>query len=145
AYAFQDPRPGEARPIRQTSKRKMHLGIVTYNVAKDWSLEQILANCKAAGIEGVEFRTTHKHGVEPSLSADQRREVKQRCADAGLLQVSLGSVCEFQSPDRAVVRKNIDMCREFILLAKDLGARGVKVRPNGFPKDAPEEKTLEQI
>ena len=123
----------------------MHLGLVTYNVAKDWTLEQILTNCKAAGIEGVEFRTTHRHGVEPSLSAELRMEVKKKCADAGLLQVSLGTVCEFQSPDAAVVRKNIDSCREFVLLAKDIGARGVKVRPNGFPKDEPEEKTLEQI
>ena len=30
-------------------------------------------------------------------------------------------------------------------LAKDLGSPSVKVRPNGLPKDVPEEKTLEQI
>ena len=30
-------------------------------------------------------------------------------------------------------------------LARDTGAKGVKVRPNGFPKEVPEEKTLEQI
>ena len=32
-----------------------------------------------------------------------------------------------------------------MLLAKDIGAPGVKVRPNGLPRDVPEEKTLEQI
>jgi sugar phosphate isomerase/epimerase len=71
--------------------------------------------------------------------------VRKKCADAGLLQTSLGSVCEFHSPDLAVVRRNVDDCREWVLLAKDIGARGVKVRPNGLPKDVPEEKTLEQI
>ena len=30
-------------------------------------------------------------------------------------------------------------------LAADIGGRGVKVRPNGLPKDVPVEKTLEQI
>jgi len=30
-------------------------------------------------------------------------------------------------------------------LAHDLGAKGVKVRPNGLPKEVAEEKTLEQI
>ena len=30
-------------------------------------------------------------------------------------------------------------------LAKDLGSPSVKVRPNGLPKEVPEEKTLEQI
>ncbi len=110
--------------------RKMHLGIVTYNVAKDWTLDQILANCKAAGVEGVEFRTTHKHEVEPSLTSDQRKGVRDKCAAAGLLQISLGSVCEFQATESEVVKKNIETCKEFILLAKDIGARGVKVRPN---------------
>jgi len=36
-------------------------------------------------------------------------------------------------------------CREWVVLAKDIGARAVKVRPNGLPKDVPEAQTLEQI
>ena len=122
-----------------------HLGLVTYNVAKDWDLVTLLHNVREAGLEGVEFRTTHAHGVERTLDPAGRAEVRKRCADAGLLQTSLGSVCEFHSPDPAVVRKNVEDCREWVLLAKDIGARGVKVRPNGLPKDVPEEQTLEQI
>ena len=41
-----------------------HLGLVTYNVAKDWDLDTILRLVPEAGFEGVEFRTTHAHGVE---------------------------------------------------------------------------------
>jgi sugar phosphate isomerase/epimerase len=122
-----------------------HLGLVTYNVAKEWDLDTVLKLCREARFEGVEFRTTHAHGVERTLTAAQRAEVKAKCAGAGLLQTSLGSVCEFHSPDPAVVRKNVEDCREWVLLAKDIGARGVKVRPNGLPKDVPEEKTIEQI
>jgi sugar phosphate isomerase/epimerase len=122
-----------------------HLGLVTYNVAKDWDLETLLRLVREAGLDGVEFRTTHAHGVERALTPAQRALVKKKCADAGLLQTSLGSICEFHSPDPDVVRKNVEDCREWVLLAKDIGARGVKVRPNGLPKDVPEEKTLEQI
>ena len=43
------------------------------------------------------------------------------------------------------MRKNIDETKEWVKLAKDLGSPSVKVRPNGLPKDVPEEKTLEQI
>jgi sugar phosphate isomerase/epimerase len=124
---------------------RFHLGLVTYNVAKEWDLDTILRLCREAGFEGVEFRTTHAHRVERTLTATERREVRKKVKDAGLLQTSLGTVCEFHSPDPMVVRKNIDDCREWDLLAKDIGARGVKVRPNGLPKDVPEEKTLEQI
>jgi sugar phosphate isomerase/epimerase len=122
-----------------------HLGLVTYNVAKEWDLDAILRLLKEASFEGVEFRSTHAHGVEPTLSAEDRAEVREKCAAAGMKQVSLGTACEFHSPDPAVVRQNVEECREFVLLARDLGGRGVKVRPNGLPKEIPEEKTIEQI
>ena len=121
------------------------LGTVTYNVPKDWDLATLLKILPAAGVHAIEFRTTHAHGVELSLNATQRAEVKQRCADAGIKQISLGTTCEFQSADPAMVKKNIDETREWVKLAKELGALGVKVRPNGVPKDVPLEKTLEQI
>lgn len=130
---------------RASAAKGFHLGLVTYNVAREWDLETLLRLVREAGLEGVEFRTTHAHGVERTLTPTQRSEVKRKCADAGLRQTSLGTVCEFHSPDPAVVRQNVEDCREWVLLAKDIGARGVKVRPNGLPKDVPEEKTLEQI
>ena len=123
----------------------MKLGLVTYNLAPKWDVPTLIKNCKAAGFEGVEFRTTHAHGVEPSLTPEQRQEVKKRCADGGLTIWGVGTTCEFHSPDPAVVRKNIATCAEFAKLAADIGARGVKVRPNGIPKDVPVHKTLEQI
>jgi hypothetical protein len=121
------------------------LGLVTYNLAKDWDVPTIIKNCEATGFEAVELRTTHKHGVEPSLSKDQRAEVKARFAASKVRLLSLGSTCEFHSPDQATVRKNIDECKRFVELAHDIGALGVKVRPNGIPKEVAEEKTIAQI
>jgi sugar phosphate isomerase/epimerase len=121
------------------------LGTVTYNLAKDWDVPTIIKNCEATGFEAVELRTTHKHGVEPNLGAAERAEVKKRFADSKVRLLSLGSVCEFHSRDQAVVRKNVEECRRFLELARDLGCLGVKVRPNGIPKDVPEEKTIAQI
>lgn len=121
------------------------LGLVTYDLAKNWDVETIIKNCEATGFEGVELRTTHRHGVEPSLSKARRAEVRKRFEGSHVRLVSLGSTCEYQSPDAAVVEKNVEETRRFSELARDLGAIGVKVRPNGFPKDVPQEKTLEQI
>src|SRR5947209_20463123 len=73
---------------------KFKLGLVTYNVAKDWDLPTVLKVCKEAGVAAVECRTTHKHGVEPSLSASQRADVKKQFADAGVVLWGCGSVCE---------------------------------------------------
>jgi len=129
----------------KSNDAKFNLGIVTYNIAAEWDVPTILRVCKEAGLAAVELRTTHKHGVEPTLSAEKRQEVKQRFADAGITLWGLGTVCEFHSPEPSVVQKNIETCKAFLQLSHDLGGRGVKVRPNGLPKNVPEEKTLRQI
>jgi sugar phosphate isomerase/epimerase len=56
--------------------------------------------CKKAGVAAVELRTTHAHGVEPSLPAERRKEVRKRFEDAGVVLWGLGTTCEFHSPDR---------------------------------------------
>src|SRR5215218_3861505 len=134
-----------ARPAAAPAKKGLKLGTVTYNIAKDWDVPTIIKNLTEAGFDGVELRTTHKHGVEISLAAAARAEVRKRFEDSAVKIGGLGTTCEFHSPDQAVVRKNIDETKEWVKLAKDLGSPSVKVRTNGLPKDVPEDKTLEQI
>src|SRR5437763_10148344 len=100
--------PAIASPTPKPAAPKFKLGMVTYNIAAAWDLPTLLDVCKKVRLAAVEFRTTHKHGVEPSLSKEQRREVRKRCADAGVLISGCGTVCEFQSPSRDVVKKNIE-------------------------------------
>ena len=127
------------------SKSRMKLGLVTYNLAKDWDVPTIIKNCEASGFEGVELRTTHAHGVEVSLSAQERGEVKKRFQDSHVQLMGLGSAFDYHTPDAAKLRKDIEDTKAYIQLAHDVGASGVKVRPNGLPKEVPVEKTLEQI
>jgi len=136
---------GRARADSKVKLLKFRLGIVTYNIAATWDLPTILKVCKSVRLSPVELRTTHQHGVEPSLTQARREEVKQRFTDAGIEVWGCGTVCEFHSPEPAVVKKNIETCKEFVQLVADIGGRGVKVRPNGLPKEVPVEKTLEQI
>ena len=131
--------------IKGAKNPPFRLGLVTYNLAASWDLAVLLRVCKSAGISPVELRTTHKHGVEPSLSKEQRKDVRKRFAEAGIEIWGCGTICEFHSPDAAVVKKNIETCKRFVDLVADLSGRGVKVRPNALPKDVPVAKTLEQI
>lgn len=123
----------------------MHLGAVTYNVLKDWDLDAILTNLEAAGFEAVELRTGHKHGVEPTLSGEERARVRMRFERSRVRLLSFGSTAEFHSPDAAVRRKNVEDAKAFINLAHDTGAWGVKVRPNGLPKELPPAVTIGNI
>lgn len=124
---------------------KFKLGLVTHNVAANWDLPTILKICKQVGIAAVECRTTHKHGVEPALTVAERKDVKKQFADAGVVFWGCGSVCEFHSPDPAVVKKHVEDCKRFVDLTKELGGTGVKVRPNGVGKGHTPEQACEQI
>jgi sugar phosphate isomerase/epimerase len=139
--AVQTPPP----PRAPASRRGLKLGTVTYNIAKDWDVPTIIKNLTEAEYEAVELRTTHKHGVEITLSPAARADVRKQFEGSPVKIGGLGTTCEFQSPDPAVVRKNVDETKAWIKLAQDLGSPSVKVRPNGIPKNVPEEKTLEQI
>jgi sugar phosphate isomerase/epimerase len=59
--------------------------------------------------------------------------------------MGLGSAFDYHTPDQAKLRADIEATKEYIILAEDVGATGVKVRPNGLPPNIPKEKTLEQI
>jgi sugar phosphate isomerase/epimerase len=125
----------------------MKLGLVTYNMAKDWDLPTLIEKCRATGFEAVELRTTHAHGVEPSLSAAERQAARRQFDGSGVRLLSLGTACEYHSRDPEEVRRQVAETAEFVKLAHDLGCLGVKVRPNGFQdKDGvPREKTIAQI
>jgi len=124
---------------------KLRLGLVTYQWGKDWAVPELIQNCSEAGIEGIELRSTHKHGVEIQLDTAKRQEVKKRFSDSPVALVGLGSACEYHAVDPAVVQKNIDETKAWVDLCHEVGGSGVKVRPNGLPKEVPVEKTLEQI
>lgn len=132
-------------PAAQAPALKYRLGIVTYNIAAAWDVPTILNVCARVGLAAVELRTTHKHGVEPTMSAQARKEVRQRFADAGVEIWGCGSVCEFHTPDQETVKRNIETCRQFVQLVADIGGKGVKVRPNGLPAGVPIPRTLAQI
>jgi len=135
---------GSAEGARKPGSQ-MAFGLVTYNWGKDWDLATLIGNCETSNTLGVELRTTHAHGVEPSLNLGQRMEVKKRFADSPVTLVGLGSNERFDHPDPEGLKAAIEATKAFVKLGHDVGASGVKVKPNNFQKDVPREKTIEQI
>jgi len=123
----------------------MSFGLVTYLWGKDWDVPTLIRNCTTAKLLGVELRTGHAHKVEPNLTPAQRAEVKKRFADSPVRLVSIGTAEEFHHPDPARLAKAIEATKAYVKLGRDVGASGVKVRPNDLPKGVAQEKTIEQI
>ena len=123
----------------------MKLGLVTYQWAKDWDLPTLIANCVKTNILGVELRAEHAHKVETNLSVFQRADVKKMFANSPVTCIGYGANFEFHSPDTAKLRMNIDQTKAYIKLCYDIGASGIKVKPNDLPEGATREKTIAQI
>jgi sugar phosphate isomerase/epimerase len=136
---------GKTLASQTLAPRKLSFGLVTYNVGSHWDLPTLIANCERANVLGVELRTTHMHGVEPSLNSEQRGEVKKRFADSNVKLVGIGSNENLDSPDPSVLKQSIENCKAFIRLSRDVGGSGVKVKPNDFHEDVPHEKTINQV
>ena len=134
--------PVAAETIAETN---FGFGLVTYMWGAEMNLPTLIKNCETTGLQAVELRTTHKHGVEPSLNEAERKEVQKRFANTTVALIGLGSDERFDNPDPAVVRKAIERAKEFIRLSHDIGSSGVKVKPDKFHKDVQHEKTIEQI
>ncbi|MDP7020602.1 MAG: TIM barrel protein [Pirellulaceae bacterium] len=124
---------------------KMKFGLVTYLWGRDWDLPTLIANCEKAEMDGVELRSTHAHGVEPTLNAKERSEVKKRFADSSVVCAGLGSNERYDNPDPAVVTAAIEKTKAFLKLSSDVGSSGVKVKPDRLYPDVPRDKTIEQI
>src|SRR6056297_1211554 len=97
--------------LAAADRAKIQIGLVTYLWGQDWDLPTIIHNCSQTGVLGVELRTQHQHGVEPSLSAAQRREVRQRFDDSPAILVGYGSNAQFHEQDPAKLKHNIELTK----------------------------------
>jgi sugar phosphate isomerase/epimerase len=137
-----------AGAVRVTANKKplLKLGLMSYNLARNWDIATIIKNCTEAKFLHVELRTTHAHKVEVNLTKQQRQEVRKRFADSPLEAISLASGFSYHHADAATLRKNIEGTKEYTKLAHDIGALGIRVFPNSINvKGVSAEKTMEQI
>jgi len=128
-----------------TNDSPLKLGLASYLIGSEWDLDTIIANCTQTKYVHAELRTTHKHGIEVSLNKNQRTEVKNKIKNSALEAISLASAFMFHFPDKKILRENIEGAKEYLQLAADVGAIGIRVFPNDLPDNVPEEKTMEQI
>ncbi len=126
---------------------KLKFGLTSYQWGADWDIPSMIANCTKAKTFGVELRTSakYKHGVELDISSERRSQVKKLFADSPVKLVGINSAQNFDFPDPAELRKSIEAAKAHVILAHDVGATGVRVFPNAFHKEVPEDQTLAQI
>ena len=125
----------------------VRLGLTTYMIGSKWTIPQLIENLTKLEIFGLELRTDMKfaHGMELDSTKAQRNEVRKRFGDSPVKLVSIACGERYDSPNPAVLEKSIERTKELLQFSADLGAMGLRVFPNDFQKDVPQEKTLDLI
>jgi sugar phosphate isomerase/epimerase len=126
---------------------QMRFGLTTYTLGKPWDIPTIIANCTKAEVFGVELRTTqnYAHGVEITLAAEERIEVKKQFKDSPLTLLGLASSVKFDLPDPEAFKEAVETAKAHMKLSHDIGGSGVRVFPNAWHEDVPHEVTIAQI
>ena len=145
AAACLSPRCSAQEPA--AAHARLRFGFTTYQWGQDWDLAALIANLTKAEVYGAELRTSsgYAHGVELTLSDQQRREVRQRFADSPIELVGLASGERMDWPEPEKLQAAIENSKAYLKLSHDIGGSGVRVFPNQFHPSVPREKTIEQI
>ncbi len=140
-------RPSQLLAAAPTAKSKLHIGLCTYEWGKDWNIPTLIANCQKAGLYGIEPRTdlNYAHGIELTLNAAQRAEVKRQFADSPVRidSIACGEHMDWPQPER--LRAAVEKAKLYLQLSHDVGCDTLRVFPNEFHPDVPHEKTIAQI
>lgn len=112
------------------------------SVCPDWTLDQILAGMKRHGYRGLEPRVEWEHqcGIEASLSAAGRAEVRNKVAGEGLEICCIATSVRMAAPDRKERAGHVEDLRRYIELARDLGCP--YIRTFGGPRDRDQQLAL---
>jgi hypothetical protein len=129
------------------AKNGVRLGLTTYQIGSKWTVPELIEVLPRFGLFGVEIRTDMKyaHGLELASVKAARAEAAKRFADSPVKLVGVACGERYDSPDAAKLARAVERTRELLQFCADLGAPGLRVFPNDFHKEVPQEKTLEQI
>jgi sugar phosphate isomerase/epimerase len=125
----------------------MKLSLLTFQLGKDFELDELLALCAKYGYKGVECRAQldHKHGLELETTAEQRATIKAKFDDSPVDLAGISTSCRFESLDAAERQEHVDTTKKFIDLAADVGAPRVRVFGNAFPEGSNKDQVVENV
>ncbi len=113
------------------------------------TLDEVLGLAKRIGYDGIEARAAkeHAHGVELDTDADQRSEIKQKAADAGIAICCVSASIRYADP--ATNPEARDDTLRYIDLAADVAAPIIRVFggpiPEGITRDAAKDLLVESL
>jgi len=98
-----------------------------------WSVETVIANARAYGYDGLEWRGGDAGHINPKASAQERASLRGQMQDAGLICAAFTGYTRLVSDDPAERAATVDEMKRNLDLAADIGAPYVRTFVGEFP------------
>lgn len=127
----------------------MKLGFSTL-ACPNWTAEEMAAQAAECGYDGAELSPRHQpSNFAPSLAPEDRRRLRQLFARHNLEIAMVNAYSDFIEAEPAVRAANVAGVKEFVDLARDLGAPRVRVfgqnAAKALPPEIPRERCLDYV
>jgi sugar phosphate isomerase/epimerase len=100
----------------------------------EWQIETVISNAAGYGYDGIEWRGGSQGHVQPDMSSEQKKLLRQKCSDAGLESLAVTAYTSFVSDSTEERRANVDELRRYVDMAAELGAKYVRTFLGELPE-----------
>jgi sugar phosphate isomerase/epimerase len=100
----------------------------------NWPVELVIAQAKALGYGGIEWRGGPQGHLQPNLPPTKISAVRGQCSDAGLISLAVTAYTGFVSSSLEERQANVDELRRYADLAAALGAKYVRTFLGKLPQ-----------
>ena len=111
-----------------------------------WQPDLVIAKAAEFGYDGIEWRGGPQGHLQPDMPATDKRRLRGRCSDAGLISLAVTAYTGFVSPSAQERQANVDELQRYVDLAAEIGAGYVRTFLGGLPPGTtPDHSIYEKI
>ncbi|HEY3319426.1 MAG TPA: sugar phosphate isomerase/epimerase family protein [Planctomycetota bacterium] len=125
----------------------MHLGLMAYQLAKDWDLETTAKMCREGKMESFEFfaEPSYKQKISLEMQPAEAKKCRKVFADNGVHIAGLAITERYDGPSVAAVKEAVARTKQYVLLAVDMGAPRLRCLGDRFHDGEPKAWTIARV
>ena len=125
----------------------MHLGLMAYQLAKEWDIETTARMCKEGRMESFEFLAdpNYKQKINLEMQPAEAKKIRKVFAENSVQVSGLAINERYDWPNVAQVKEAIARTKQYVLLAVDIGAPRLRCLGDKLHDTEPKAWTLARI
>ena len=110
-----------------------------------WSIEQVAANAKTMGFDGVELRGAKGEHIGPDETPEERKRIRKLFKDQGVAIAAIMGYSTFTMDDPAKREESIRTAIQFLETARDIGCPVLRIFGGMHSKELDHEGNIKRV